>query len=123
MASQMDVNINSVDYGAYIGANHRPLFKVPSNGGGITILDVHATGMAAGTSIGLLVVTASDAGTPAINGTVGAFAGTIVYAEGVVFEATVSSAYVAAGSWVCVDQTSGTAPANTILSVSYVMGK
>ena len=123
MANQFDVNILSVDYGAYIGANHRPLFYVPADGGGISILSAKVAGSGAGTAIGLLLVKMTDAGTPAINGTIGAFAGTVVYAEGVPASATITTPYVGGGSWIGIDQTSGTAPANAVLSIAYVMGK
>jgi hypothetical protein len=123
MANALDVNIVSVDFGAYIGANHRPLIYVPSNGGGITILDARVVGMAAGTAVGLILVSMTDAGTPALAGTHAAWAGTVTYAEMVPATATISTAYVAGGRWLGIDQTSGTAPANTVLTLSYVMGK
>jgi hypothetical protein len=123
MANALDVNIVSVDFGAYIGATHRPLIYVPSNGGGITLLGAKAVGSAAGTAIGLILVNLTDAGTPAIAGTIGAFAGTVVFAEGVPASATIATAYVAGGQWLGIDQTSGTAPANAVLTLSYVMGK
>lgn len=118
-----DINLVSVDLGAYIGATGRPLIKLPTGSGGITIKEANVIGNAAGTAVGLLLVTLTDAGTPVLNGTVGAFAGTIVFAEGVPAECTISTPYVAPGYWIGVDQTSGTAPANAVLSVSYVMGK
>lgn len=123
MASQFDLHVVSVDYGAYIGATHRPLIYVPSGAGGISIVDARVAGSGAGTAIGLLLVSMTDAGTPAINGTIGAFAGTVVYAEGVPASCTIATSYVAGGNWIGIDQTSGTAPANAVLTLSYVMGK
>jgi hypothetical protein len=123
MSNSLDVKIISVDIGAYIGANHRPLIYVPSNGGGITLLSAKVIGMAAGTAIGLILTSMTDAGTPAIAGTHAAWAGTVVFAEMVPASATISTAYVAGGQWLGVDQASGTAPANTVLSLAYVIGK
>ena len=123
MAESFDVQIVSVDLGAYIGATGRPLIHLPAKGGGITVLEAHAIGNAAGTAVGLLLVSFTDVGTPVLSGTIGSFEGTIIYAEGVAHEATISTAFVDDGCWIGVDQTSGTAPANTVLSVSYVTGK
>jgi hypothetical protein len=123
MANQYDVNIVSVDFGAYIGATHRPLIYIPASGGGVSVIGAKVVGSGAGTAIGLLLVKMTDAGTPAVSGTIGAFAGTVVYAEGVPASASISSAFVDGGSWIGIDQTSGTAPANAVLTLSYVMGK
>lgn len=123
--AQGELHLTSVDLGAYIGATHRPFLYVSPNYGQIKILDAKVTGMAAGTSIGLGIYSATNVGTPVINGTVGVFAGTVVYAEGVVFACTISDSTVDPGTtgvWLAVDQTSGTAPANTILTISYLMG-
>ena len=109
--------------GAYTGATLHPIFYIPSTAGDITIVDAQVTGIGAGTSITLILASATDVGTPVINGTIGAFAGTVVYAEGVVFENTISSGAVSTGQWLCVKQASGTAPASTWLSISYFMGR
>ena len=90
----MELHVTSVDFGAYIGANARPLIHLPTEFGAITVVDVKAAGNAAGTSIGLKVVGMSSAGTPAVNGTVGAFAGTVVWAEGVPASLTISNGVV-----------------------------
>jgi hypothetical protein len=113
----------SINMGAFTGATIHPLLYIPSTGGDITIVDAQVSGIAAGTSIGLILTTASDVGTPAVSGTIGAFAGTVVYAEGVVFECTLSSPRVSTGQWIAVDQTSGTCPASTWISLSYLMGR
>jgi hypothetical protein len=123
MSNSLDVQVISVDMGAYSGANHRPLIYIPSNGGGITLLSAKVIGSGAGTAIGLILTSMTDAGTPVLAGTHAAWAGTIIYAEMVPFSATISTAYVAGGQWLGVDQTSGTAPANAVLSLAYVIGK
>ena len=123
MAGQFDLHACAVDFGAYIGATHRPLIHLPDDAGGISIIEAKVIGSGAGTAVGLLLVTMTDVGTPAVNGTIGAFAGTVVYAEGVPAACTISTPYVSGGGWIGIDQTSGTAPANAVLTLSYVMGK
>lgn len=118
-----DVKVVTASLGAFNGATEVPLVKVPTGFGGLTILEANLVGPSAGTAIGGLLVTMTDAGTPAINGTIGTFAGTVVTAAGVPAELTISDAYVAAGEWIGFDQTSGTVPAGTFISISYVMGK
>lgn len=123
MADTLDIHIATLSLGAYNGATHLPLAYLPSNGGGITVVSAHLVGPSAGTVIGGLIVQLTDAGTPAIDGTVGSFAGTVVTAAGVPGALTVSSAYVAGGKWLGFDQTSGTVPAGTFISLAYTMGK
>ena len=123
MAGQFDVHIATLPLGAFNGATEVPLAKLPAEGGGITILEAYLVGPAAGTVIGGLLVTMSDAGTPALNGTIGAFAGTCVTAAGVPFALTISNGYVTKDYWIGFDQTSGTVPAGTFISLSYIMGK
>lgn len=118
-----DIKILSVDIGTFTGATLEPKVYLPALGGGITIKDVQVVGQGAGTSVGLILVKATDVGTPAVSGTLATFGGTIVYAQGVVFEATVGTAFVDDGCWLAVDQASGTAPTNTILNIAYVDGK
>lgn len=124
--SNFNVQIATLSLGAFNGATELPLANLPSEGGGITVLEAWLHGPSAGTVVTGRVVTfgaVATGGTPAINGTVGAFAGTIVTAAGVVHKATLSSAFVAGGYWIGFDQASGTVPAGTFLSVAYVMGK
>ena len=126
MSNALEVKTLAVDYGAFIGAGPRPLAFISNEGGDISILDAKVTGMAAGTSVGLALIVLSDVGTPAASGTVGSFAGTVVYAEGVTFACTISTAVVdvsTSGQWLGIEQTSGTAPANSILTINYVTGK
>ena len=113
----------TVDMGAFTGATTHPLVYIPDISGAIRLLDVQVSGIGAGTSIGLILTSLSDLGTPAVAGTHASFAGTVVYAEGVVFEATVSSAIVQPGQWIGVDQTSGTCPATTLLTLNYLIGQ
>ena len=123
MAGQFDVHIATLSLGAFNGATELPLVKLPASGGGITILEANLLGPSAGTVIGGLLVTMTDAGTPAINGTIGSFAGTVVTAAGVPGALTVSTPFVEADYWIGFDQTSGTVPAGTFISLAYVMGK
>ena len=122
----MDVKTISVDLGAFTGATMHPICFIPSTMGDITLLAAHIVGIGAGTSIGLILTQSTDIGTPAVAGTLAAFAGTIIYAEGVVFEATISDASVDTGTgdgiWLSVDQASGTCPATTNISISYAYG-
>src|SRR5262249_15483396 len=76
---------------AFNGATEVPLAHLPTDLGGITILEAWLVGPSAGTAIGGQLVKMSDVatgGTPVINGTVGSFAGTIVTATGVVHKCT-----------------------------------
>jgi hypothetical protein len=109
--------------GAFLGATEVPLAKLASGFGGITVLNAALVGPAAGTVIGGLLVTMTNVGTPVINGTVGSFAGTIVTAAGVRHALTVSTAYVSEDLWLGFDQTSGTVPAGTFISLQAVYGK
>ncbi len=118
-----EIQIMSLPLGAFNGATEVPLQKLPDNFGGITVLEANLVGPSAGTVIGGKLVTMSDAGTPAINGTIGAFAGTVVTSAGVPAECTISAPFVDAGYWIGFDQTSGTVPAGTFVSVSYQTGK
>jgi len=118
-----DVHIATLSLGSYNGATHLPLVKVPNGYGGITVLEAHLVGPGGGTAIGGVLVTLTDVGTPAVNGTIGSFAGTVVTAAGVPSALTVSSAYVADDYWIGFDQTSGTVPAGTFIVMSYVTGK
>ena len=122
----MDIKTISVDLGAFTGATMHPICYIPSTMGDITLLAVHAVGIGAGTSIGLILTQSTDVGTPAVAGTLAAFAGTVVWAEGVVFEATISDASIDTGTgdgiWLSVDQASGTCPATLNLSISYAYG-
>lgn len=118
-----DVHIATLSLGSYNGDTHLPLVKVPNGYGGITVLESYLVAPVGGTAIGGQLVTLTDVGTPAVNGTIGSFGGTVVTAAGVPSALTVSSAYVADDYWIGFDQTSGTVPAGTFIVMSYVTGK
>lgn len=120
MANSLDVHVLAVPV-VLTGATEIPLVQLPTIGGGATIIDVDFIN--AGTAVGGKIVTMSNAGTPAINGTVGAFAGTVTGSATVPAALTISDGFVDAGEWIGFDQTSGTVPAGSFLSISYVMGK
>ena len=124
--SAYDVKTVVLPIGAFTGATIQPKLFFDAEGGDITILDAQIVGAAAGTSVGLVLVTATDVGTPVVSGTIATFGGTITYGEGIVLEATVGTASVDVGTsgvWLAVDQASGTCPANTLLTVNYLRGK
>lgn len=124
--AQYDVQIVSAYLGDFSGATEIPLIHVPSEGGGVTVLEAWLSGQGVGTAVGGLIVTFSNVatgGTPVLNGTVGSFAGTIVQAAGVVHKATISAGYVEDPYWIGYDQTSGTLIAGSKLSIAYVMGR
>jgi hypothetical protein len=126
MSSVFDVKVTQVELGAITGAGPFPGLYVPPNFGAITLLAAKALGGGAGTSIGLKLITLSNAGTPVANGTLGSAAGTVVYAAGVPAGITLSSAVVDPGTtgiWIGVEQASGTAPVNTGISLSWLQGK
>ena len=109
----------SVGIGALSNAN-RPVFKVPSEYGGITLVGAQAVQAGVGT-VGLYLVDLGSAGT-AVGGTLGSF-GT-VYATNVPNEATLTSPFVDAGSYIGVKEANvGAANTVTIVSFQYVMGK
>ena len=124
MASQFDVHILTLPV-VLTGATQVPIVHLPSGGGGITILD--AKMINAGTAVGPLLVTMSNAGTPELNGTIGYFAaaaaGTITESATIPAALTMVDEFVDAGEWIGYDQTSGTVPAGSFVSLSYIMGK
>ena len=124
MANSFDVHILTVPV-VLTGATQVPLVHLPTEGGGATVLEGKMIN--AGTSVGPLLLTMSNVGTPAISGTVGYFAsaaaGTITESATIPASLTVSDGYVAAGEWLGFDQTSGTVPAGSFISLAYVLGK
>lgn len=109
----------SVNIGALSNAN-RPLFKVPSEYGGLTLVGAQCIQSAAGTTL-LYIVEMDSAGT-AVAGTLATF-GT-VYAVNTPKEATINSAFVEAGSYIGVKEgNTGAAAAITIVSLQWVPGK
>jgi hypothetical protein len=120
MASQFDVNIALLPVVLTAGVEI-PIMHVPASGGGISVLE--AKFINAGTAVGGLLVTMTNVGTPAINGTIGAFAATVTASSTVPAALTLSDGFVEAGEWIGYDQTSGTVPAGSFISLAYVMGK
>ncbi len=120
MADQFDIHVVTAPV-VLTGATEIPLIHFETGGGGATVLS--ADFINAGTAVGGMLVTMTDAGTPAINGTIGAFAETITASPTVPAPLTISDAYVAAGEWIGYDQTSGTVPAGSFITLSYIMGK
>jgi hypothetical protein len=120
MASQFDVNIAVLPV-VLTGATQIPIMHVPAAGGGITVLE--AKFINGGTAVGGLLVTMTNAGTPAISGTVGAFTTPLADSATIPGAFTVSDGFVEAGEWIGYDQTSGTVPAGSFVSIAYVMGK
>lgn len=118
-----EVKMLTVDIGNYTGSAVRPLWYLPDGYGGITVLGAHLVGDGAGTSITGQLITLADAGTPTVNGTIGAFSGTVVYVESARSAVTVSTAWVDDGRWIGFSQASGTAPTHTWLNVYYVDGR
>lgn len=94
-------------------------FQVPEAGGGITIKNVALEQAGTGT---YRVVTLSNIGTPAVNGTVTAtFGGTVT--AGVRVAATISDGWVDGGEWVGITETNIGTPTRARVSISYVMGR
>ena len=124
MASNFDVSIVVAPVVLTAGTEI-PIIHLPSGGGDVTVLDAYMFN--AGTSVGPLLVTMTNAGTPALSGTIGYFAaaadGTITASAVTPNALTISDAVVEEGEWIGFDQTSGTVPAGSFITVSYVMGK
>lgn len=123
MAGQFDVNIISTNIGALTN-DFRPLFKVPSEGGGITILNANYVTETAGTST-VQLVDLGTAGTAVSSGGTLFSGGSAVAAPGVPVPMIVDDgAFLDAGKWLGVKEANtGTTGAITIVSLSYVMGK
>lgn len=98
------------------------LWQAPTDaqGGGLTVLGAALTGISGTLTVQLM--TMSNAGTPAINGTItsAAFGGTI--ATGVPFNATITDPWVDGGEWVSMI-TSATAVLGDFVSLRYTMGR
>ena len=120
MANSFDVKVLTFPV-VLTGATEVPLVHFPTGAGGMTVLG--ADMICAGTTVGGKLVTMSNAGTPAITGTIGAFSGTVTASATIPDALTISDAYVAAGEWIGFDQTSGTVPAGSFVSIAYVMGR
>lgn len=100
----------------------RPVMKVPTGFGGITIVGAQCTQAGAGTT--QLYVVEMDSTGATVGGTLGTF-GT-VYATNTPNAATLTSAraFIDAGNYIGVKEGNvGAANAVTIVSIQYVMGK
>lgn len=118
-----EVHSVALDIGA-LSNGPRAMFKVPTGFGGITVLSANVVGSAAGTTA-LSLCDLGTAGTllAANAGTI-ATLGSSVYVANTPKAFTVASAYVAEGHWVgVIENNVGAAPAITVVSVEYVMGK
>jgi len=133
MSESFNVQTATLVLGQFSGATEVPMFHVPAEGGGISVIDAWAfqngtggSALTAGTSIGAKLVTMGTVptgGTPAVNGTIGSFAGTIVTAAAVAHKCTVSTPFVSADNFIGFDQTAGTIAAGLTIQLNYVMGK
>ena len=137
MSESFNVHTVSLVMGAFSGSDGIPLYRVPTKGGGITVLEVTAfqngtngSAATAGTAIGAKLITYGTVGTPGtagtvptLNGTIGNFAGTIYTGAGTVHELTVGTPYVGPGYFIGFDETAGTLAAGLTINIAYVMGK
>lgn len=107
------INLSGMPAGTHI------LWRAPTDayGGGVTILSGAVSG--AGTCI-VSLYTGSNAGTPAINGTIGSMGGTL--SAGVPAPLTVSDGWVDGGEWV-MGVLSASAVDGMICHVNYTMGR
>jgi len=98
----------------------RPLIKIPTGYGGVTLLNTAIISAAAATT-GLALVDLGTAGT-AVSGTLATYAGTLVLA--VPNTGTISTAKVDDGHWIGLKETNaGTANAVTLVNLAYVLGE
>ena len=110
----------SIDIGA-LSNGVRAIYKVPTGFGGLTFVSGNIVGSAAGTS-SLHLVDLGTAGT-SVSATI-ATLGSSVYVAGVPKALTVDTAYVGEGHWIGAYETNvGAAPAITVVSASFLMGK
>ena len=116
-------NVNFVvENVAALNNDYLLLFQAPSDarGGGITINAVKALATSAGTA-SLKLLKYSNAGTPALAGTLAA-GGSTVYALDAPQALTVSSAFVDANEWVAISE-ANIGAFTGVISIEYVMGK
>ena len=101
-----------------------PIFKVPDNFGGITLVEAQITFEEAGTA-GLYLINAGAAGTSTgSDGTLATYGGT-AYTALTPSEMTIaSSAYIGAGSYIAVkEDNTGASSGTTLVSFAYKYGK
>lgn len=144
MSESFNVQTVVITFGPVVGAQNLPLFRVPVNGGGITIIDglltINNTGGTAaaalfGTAVAARIVTHGTLGdvangtagsaVPAVNGTVGYFGalGSINLGAGTVHTLLAGTPYVDPGEFVTYAHTAGTILSGFNVQISYVMGK
>lgn len=121
MAGFGDIHLVSNNIGA-LSNDFRPMFKVPTGYGGITVLSAHSIQEGAGTSW-IQLVDLGTAGTAVSN--IIKTSGTAVSVAGIPQEMTTDgTVFVEAGHWVGAKEGNvGASNAITIISLSYVMGK
>lgn len=125
MAGQFDVHLVSNNIGALTN-DFRPICKVPSEGGGITVLNAAYVTETAGTSHVMLVDLGTAGSAVQAGGTIfAATAGSSVAAAGVPNDLAVAdTAFIDGGHWVGVKEANvGATGAITIITFAYVMGK
>ncbi len=116
----MNVHTVSFNIGALTNGQ-RPMFKVPTGFGGITITNVDI--IAAGTSVSSPYLVYMDATGGTVQGTV-ATLGSVAIAANVAQSFTVNTPYVGEGKWVAAKEANvGALNATCIVSVEYVLGK
>lgn len=96
-----------------------PGFQVPTETGGITVID--ATAYVTGTA-NVTLITMSNAGTPAANGTIAAAVGGTATA-GVPYKFTISDAWVDGGEYIGVQENNVGTPTAGFVTVAYKMGR
>ena len=124
MSESLDVKIVTAYPGA-VSNTKVPLFRVPAYGGGVTVLDCAVVVRAAGTStFNLVILGTGSTATAAASGTIASPTGGtgLVLADKTVTPFTVSTPYVAAGSWVGFEETN-VGSITPAISLSFTMGK
>lgn len=124
MSESMDVKIVTAYPGA-VSNTKVPLFRVPAYGGGVTVLDCAVTTRAAGTStFNLVILGTGSTATATASGTIASPTGGtgLVLADKTVTVFTVSTPYVAAGSWIGFEELN-VGSITPSISLSYTMGK
>lgn len=111
------------------------LYRAPSDslGGGVRVLSAYAVNGAAtgaGTSFSYQLLKYSNAGTPAVNGTISAAIGgtaATIWADAVpqAFTVDADQAFLDAGEWLVLDYQEDTAgnPTNSVVTVNLAVGK
>jgi hypothetical protein len=144
MSESFNVQTVTIAFGPVVGAQDVPLFRVPTVGGGITVVDglltINNTGGTTaaalfGTAVAARVVThgtlagvangTAGSAVPAVDGTVGYFGalGSINLGAGTVHTLLAGTPYIGPGKFVNYAHTAGTLLGGFTVQISYVMGK